>query len=84
MINESYREWFLLTDNGLEKEKTSMTPDKGFNLVGIDYLTDSAGQLYLIEHFERYQDALNAKKSKKNPDEYMILYKGAGDQYLSR
>ena len=67
-----------------EDEKILMTPEKGFDLVGIDYFTDSKGQLYFIEHFEKYQDALEAKKNKKNPNEYIILYKGPGNEYFSR
>ena len=51
MINKTY-----------EIEKMKLTPETGFNLVGIDYFADSGNQLYLIEHFEMYQDALNAKK----------------------
>lgn len=57
-----------------EDEKIKLTPESGFNLVGIDPFGPQGGQLYLIEHFERYQDALNAKKSRKNPEEYLILY----------
>ena len=70
--------------NKLEKEMIKMTPSDGFDLVGIDYLTDPNGQLYFIEHFERYQDALLAKKDRKNSDEYIVLYKGPGNEYLSR
>jgi hypothetical protein len=57
-------------------EKTKFTPESGFNLVGIDPFGSRGNQLYMIEHFERYQDALVAKKSRKNPDEYLILYPG--------
>lgn len=57
-------------------EKIQFTPESGFNLVGIDPFGTRGNQLYLIEHFERYQDALNAKKSRKNPEEYLILYPG--------
>ncbi len=67
-----------------EKEKKDLTPDNGFNLVGIDYFGNPDGQLYLIEHFDMYQDILNAKKNRKIPEEYFILYKGAGGEYLSR
>jgi hypothetical protein len=67
-----------------EKEKKEFTPDNGFNLVGIDYFENSDGQLYLIEHFDLYQDALESKKDRKNPEEYFILYKGSGGEYLSR
>jgi len=59
------------------EEKAQLTPESGFNLVGIDPFGPHGSQLYLIEHFERYQDALNSKKSRKNPDEYLILYQGA-------
>ncbi|HEY8109629.1 MAG TPA: hypothetical protein VIG05_02035 [Candidatus Nitrosotenuis sp.] len=57
-------------------EKAKLTPESGFNLVGIDPFGSRGNQLYVIEHFERYQDALNAKKSRKNPEEYLILYPG--------
>ena len=52
--------------------------------MGIDYLGNPDGQLYLIEHFDMYQDVLNAKKNRKIPEEYFILYKGAGGEYFSR
>ena len=68
----------------IETQKDDFTPENGFNLVGIDYLGDPNGQLYLIEHFEMYQDALNAKKERKNPDEFLILYKDSGGENLSR
>jgi len=61
-----------------------MTPEKGFDLVGIDYFSDSEGQLYFVEHFDKYRDALNAKKDRKNPEDYFILYKDSGGEYLSR
>ena len=61
-----------------------LTPDSGFDLVAIDYFSDSEGQLYFVEHFEKYQDALDAKKDRENPDEYFILYKGPGGEFLSR
>ena len=70
--------------DNFEKEKEQLTPDSGFNLVGIDYFAKEGGQLYLIEHFEMYQDALKVKKNKKNQDEYFVLYKGAGGEFLSR
>jgi hypothetical protein len=67
-----------------EKEKRKFTPESGFNLVGIDYFDNPDGQLYLIENFDMYQDALDAKKNRKNSKEYFILYKGSGDEFLSR
>ncbi|MCV0392908.1 MAG: hypothetical protein K5790_06400 [Nitrosopumilus sp.] len=71
-----------MTQDSFEKEKIKLTPDTGFNLVGIDYFADTGNQLYLVEHFEMYQDALNAKKDKKNPDDYFVLYKdGVGEFY---
>ena len=72
-----------MSDNSFEKEKEDFTPERGFNLVGIDYFGDPDGQLYLIEHFDLYQDALSAKKNRKNPQEYFILYKGTGGEFLS-
>lgn len=72
-----------MIDESLEEEKRKFTPDSGFNLVGIDYFGDSDGQLYLIENFEMYQDALEAKKNRKNPKEYFILYKGSGGEFFS-
>jgi hypothetical protein len=59
-----------------EKEKQALTPESGFNLVGIDPFSSFGNKLYLIEHFEKYQDALKAKKERDNPDEYLILYHG--------
>ncbi len=56
------------------EEKKSFTPDSGFNLVGIDPFASIGSRLYIIEHYDMYQDALDAKKSRKNPDEYLILY----------
>jgi hypothetical protein len=73
-----------LTEDIFKKEKVKLTPEVGFDLVGIDYFAESGNQLYLVEHFEMYQDALNAKKEKKDPTEYFILYKGAGGESLSR
>lgn len=67
-----------------EKEKIDLTPDSGFNLVGVDYFSQQGDKLYLVDHFEMYQDALKAKKEKKNSKDYFILYKGPGGEYLSR
>ncbi len=73
-----------MTEDIFEKEKIKLTPETGFDLVGLDYFADSENQLYLVEHFEMYQDALNAKKERKNQDEYFILYKGAGGEFFCR
>ena len=73
-----------MTENTFKKEKINLTPEVGFDLVGIDYFADSGNQLYLVEHFKTYQNALNTKKEKKNPNEYFILYKGAGGEFLCR
>ncbi len=72
-----------MIDETLQKEKQKFTPERGFNLVGIDYFENPDGQLYLVETFEMYQDALKAKKNRKNPKEYFILYKGPGGEFLS-
>ncbi|MDE1726989.1 MAG: hypothetical protein KGH89_06945 [Thaumarchaeota archaeon] len=60
-----------------KEEKNALTPDSGFNLCGIDYFEPLGRRLYLIERYERYQDALKAKQERENPNEYLILYKGA-------
>jgi hypothetical protein len=73
-----------MENENIEQQKKNFTPEKGFNLVGIDYFDNPDGQIYLIENFEMYQDALNAKKDRKKPEEYLILYKGPGGEYLSR
>ncbi len=73
-----------MTEDIFEKEKIKLTPETGFDLVGLDYFADSGNQLYLVEHFEMYQDALNAKKERKNQDEYFILYKDAGGEFFCR
>ena len=73
-----------MTEEIFEKEKIRLTPEDGFDLVGIDYFADSDNQLYLVKHFEMYQDALNAKKERKNSEDYFILYKGSGGEYLCR
>ena len=73
-----------MSNNRFEKEKIELTPDTGFNLVGIDYFADSENQLYLIEHFQMYQDALNAKKDRKNQEEYFVLYKDQNDECCCR
>lgn len=57
-----------------KEERIALTPESGFNLVGIDPFESGGNRLYLIEHFDFYQDALKAKKQRKNPDEYLILY----------
>ena len=73
-----------MTKDIFEQEKIDLTPNTGFGLVGIDYFEEPGNQLYLVEHFEMYQDALNAKKDRKNQDEYFILYKGTGDKFFCR
>lgn len=67
-----------------DEEKKKLTPESGFNLVGIDYFEQPGSRLYLVEHFEMYQDALQAKKDRKLSNDYFILYKGTGDEYLCR
>lgn len=38
----------------------------------------------MIEHFEMYQDALEAKKIRNNPNEYLILYRNADGECCYR
>jgi hypothetical protein len=73
-----------LSEDIFKKEKEKMTPEKGFDLIGIDYFSDLENPLYLIEHFDMYQDALNAKKDREKSEEYFVLYKGAGGEFLCR
>jgi len=65
-----------LTEDIFEKEKKELTPENGFNLIGIDYFSDSENQLYLIEHFDMYQDALNDKKRKKKSGRVFCFIQG--------
>ena len=67
-----------------DEEKRKLTPDDGFNLVGLDYFASVGDRLYLVEHFDMYQDALKAKKDRKLSDDYFILYKGSNNEYLCR
>ncbi|MEO9308044.1 Putative phage protein [Nitrosotalea sinensis] len=60
-----------------EEEIKSLTPQSGFDLCGIDYFEPLGRRLYFIEHYEKYQDALKAKRERDRPDEYLILYQGA-------
>ncbi len=73
-----------MSQDNFQEEKKKLTPDKGFDLIGIDYFAEPGNQLYLVEHFEMYQDALNAKKDRNNPEEYFILYKDAGGEFFCR
>ena len=73
-----------MSKDTFEKEKVKLTPKTGFNLVGIDYFEDTGNQLYIVEYFEMYQDALNAKKDRKNQEEYFVLYKGQNDEFVCR
>lgn len=69
-----------MSEDIFKNEKKQLTPDSGFNLVGIDFFAPKGEQLYLAEHFEKYQDALKSKKDRKNSNDYFILYKGPGGE----
>lgn len=71
-------------DESLEKDMAKMAPDSGFDLVAMNYFSSSGESLYLVEHFEKYQDALDSKKSKRNQNEYFVLYKGPGGELFYR
>ena len=73
-----------MSNNRFEDEKIKLTPETGFNLVGIDYFEDTGNQLYIIKHFDMYQDALNAKKDRKNQEEYFVLYRDQNNECVSR
>lgn len=73
------------SDNGWRQmQREKLTPENGFTLVGTDRLADIRGELYEIERFDNYQDALNAKKSRDRPEEYLVLYKDAQGSYCHR
>lgn len=46
----------------ISDEIKKFTPDKGFNLVGIDDFGMPGESLYLIEHFDTKDDAIVAQK----------------------
>ena len=73
-----------MTNNKFEEEKRKLTPETGFNLVGIDYFENPGNQLYIVEHFDMYQDALTAKKDRKMQDEYFIRYKDQNNEFCAR
>ncbi len=73
-----------MTDNISEQEKKELTPEKGFNLVGIDFFEVPGNQLYLVAHFEIYQDVLRAKKDRKHSEDYFILYKDSRNENCCR
>ena len=73
-----------MTIDKFDEEKKKLAPKSGFNLIGIDYFSGNGGELYLVKHFEFYQDALKAKKERNNQEEYFILYKDAGGELCSR
>lgn len=54
-----------MTEDIFEEQKNKLTPETGFNLVGIDYFAEKENQVYLIEYFEMYQDALNDQKKEE-------------------
>ncbi len=68
---------FVMSSEITDQEKLALTPESGFNLVGIDPFEVAGKRLYFVEHFDLYQEALKAKKARKNPNEYLILYKGS-------
>ncbi len=74
----------IMSEEITEEEKIKLTPDNGFNLVGIDFFESKGNRLYLVKYFDVYQDALAAKKEKKRPEEYFILYKGGEGKFYSR
>jgi hypothetical protein len=65
-------------DNAMEramKDREAHTPEKGFNLVGIDDFEPFGEQLYTIRHFDNMEDAEAALKEWKDieTDDAVIL-----------
>lgn len=58
------------------KQKKSMIPKKGYNLVGLDDYERSGEQLFLIGSFASLKEAEKAQKkhSKSNPDTRTFIY----------
>ena len=73
-----------MTEDNFEEEKKNLTPENGFDLVGIDYFSGPGNQLYLVEHFEMYQDALNAKKERKNLMNILFCTKVQAEEFFCR
>lgn len=73
-----------MTKSYSENQRVKLTPKEGFDLVGIDFFSEYENRLYKIEHFDMYNDALTAKKSRKNPDEYLVLYRDASGECCYR
>lgn len=58
------------------RQMETMTPKKGFNLVGVDTFEDPGNELYFIGHFSTRAAAEREKKNrlKKNPHEVVHVY----------
>lgn len=57
------------------KRKTELTPQSGFNLVGVDDYDVGADALYLIAHFDTRPEAEAAKKKKaQTTDDTLYIY----------
>ncbi len=50
----------------ISREIEDYTPDQGFNLVGIDPHGMPGESLYLIGHFDTYEEALKEKRKYGN------------------
>jgi hypothetical protein len=58
-----------------QKDRLAHTPEKGFNLVGIDNFEPLGEQLYLIKHFENEEEAIAALEAwKKNHTDDAVIY----------
>ena len=71
-------------DAWLAVQREKLTPEHGFALVGMDRISDSRGELYTISEFDVYKSALDAKMSRENPDEYLVLYRDADGTFRYR
>lgn len=58
------------------KQKKSLTPKKGYNLVGLDDYERAGAQLFLIGSFATLKDAEKAQKAhnRSNPDTRTFIY----------
>ena len=76
--------------NGMyfNEDINTWTPQQKYDIVfsmeTLYYFENPGNQLYIVEHFDMYQDALTAKKDRKIQDEYFILYKDQNNEFCAR
>ena len=54
--------------------KVRLTPDEGYNLVGVDDFEEAGNELYLIDSFDTRVEAEQAMKTRKSEDADEVVY----------